>query len=277
VFFVENNTVLDTILLEETIMLGSHRLPRSQNAFREAPILDHLEELRVRLIYAVAFWVAGSVGAYALSGKLLEFLKRPLDAFIASGREVHIVSLSVTEPLVTVFQVALFGGLIVALPAIAYQVWAFVAPGLTRTERRWAVPFVLGLGFSFLVGVAFAYLVILPYAIPFLLGFLDGVENFLSVGAYITQMVTYMAVFGLVFELPITLFLLTKVGLVNARLLSGWRRPAVVAITAISAVITPTADPVNLALMAVPLYVLYEIGILMSRLAGKGQVSLESK
>ena len=240
-------------------------------SFREAPILDHLEELRLRIIYAVAFWLAGSSLAYAFRDRILEALKGPLNVFMAQGNPVEVITLSVTEPLVTVLQIALFGGLIVALPAIVYQVWAFVAPGLTRAERRWGGPFIVGLGLSFGVGAAFAYFVVLPYALPFMLGFLPGLKAFLSVGQYITQMVTYMSVFGLVFELPITMYLLTKVGLVNATMLSSVRRPAILVIVVASAIITPTADPINLALMAVPLYVLYEVGIVLSRFAGRGR------
>lgn len=237
--------------------------------FREAPLLDHLEELRLRIIYAVGFWMLGSGLAYNFRSAILDVLQRPLDPFRAAGQRIDLITLSITEPLMTVFQVALFGGLIAALPFMVYQIWAFVAPGLTRQERRWGGPFVLGLGLSFGVGVAFAYFVVLPFAFKFILGFLPGVTNQLSVGRYVSDTVTYLAVFGLLFELPITLFLLTKVGLVNAEFLVRNRRFAVMLIVVASAIITPTADPINLAIMAVPLYVLYEFGIVLSKVAGR--------
>jgi sec-independent protein translocase protein TatC len=255
-------------------MLGSRT---SQTAFREAPLMDHLEELRLRVIYAMGFLVLGSGVAYAFRDRIVAFLEHPLRAFELSGGKVEVVALRLTDQLMTVVQISLFGGLIVALPFIVYQIWAFVAPGLTRQERRWGAPFVLGMGLSFAAGVAFAHTVILPYTVQFLLGgFLDGVKTQLSIGEYMTDIVTYLAIFGLLFELPITLFLLTKVGLVNAQMLSGARRYAIVGITIFSAIITPTADPINLALMAVPLYVLYEIGIVLSRLAGQRQATLET-
>ena len=243
--------------------LGSENL-------REAPILDHLEELRWRLVWALGLWAVGSGVAYTFREQIMFFLRGPLEGFIKEGHKVEVVTLTVTEPLTTVFQISMFGGFVLALPFIAYQIWAFVSPGLTRAERRWGAPFVLSLGLSFGIGAAFAYFVILPYAVPFLLGFLPGTTAFLSVGEYITQMVSYLAIFGIVFELPIVMFLLTKVGLVNHTSLSRIRKPALMVIVLASAIITPTADPINLALMAVPLYFLFEIGILLSRLAGRG-------
>jgi sec-independent protein translocase protein TatC len=233
------------------------------------PLLEHLEELRFRLIYAILAWGVGSGVAYWFRGFLLEALQRPLASLKAGGASVSVVATSITDPLVTVFYVAGFGGLVLALPVIVYQIWAFVAPGLTRQERRWGGPFIIGLGFSFALGCAFAYYVILPYAIPFLLSIIPGLQALLSLGTYISMVVTYMGVFGLLFELPITLFLLTKVGLVNARALAAGRRLAVMIIVVISAVITPTADPFNLALMAVPLWLLYELGIVLSMVAGR--------
>lgn len=243
--------------------------------FKEAPLLDHLEELRLRLIYGLGFWMAGSALAYTYRDQLMEVLKGPLNGHIQAGHSVEIVTLSVTEPLITALQLSAFGGLVVALPFLVYQIWAFVAPGLTHEERKWGAPFVLGLGLSFALGVYFCYKVILPAALPFLLGFLGGVTNLLSIGQYIGQMVTYLATFGLVFELPLTIFLLTKVGLVNSQMLSGIRKYAFIGLTVISAIITPTADPFNLTLMAVPLYLLFELGIVFSRMAEKKPPTLK--
>ncbi|GGJ42033.1 twin-arginine translocase subunit TatC [Deinococcus roseus] len=242
-------------------------VPGQSVAFKEAPLMDHLEELRLRLIYAIAFWGIGSALAYTYRDQLMVFLKGPLQGYLNTGHQVEIVTLSVTEPLITTLQLSAFGGLVVALPFMVYQIWAFVAPGLTTDERKWGAPFVLGLGLSFALGVYFCYRIILPAALPFLLGFLGGVTNLLSIGEYISQIVTYLATFGLVFELPLTIFLLTKVGLVGSQMLSGIRKYAVVALTILSAIITPTADPFNLALMAIPLYLLFELGILFSRMA----------
>jgi sec-independent protein translocase protein TatC len=243
--------------------------PHDPAAFRELTLFDHLEELRLRLIAAVLAWMVGSGIAYAFREPLLALLQRPLAAFKAAGNSVDVVATSITDPLVTVVHVAGFGGLVLALPVIVYQLWAFVAPGLTRDERRWGGPFIVGMGFSFALGAAFAYYVVLPSAIPFLLSLLPGLRILLSVGTYISTLVMYLGIFGLLFELPVTIFLLTKVGLVNARMLAGARRVALIAIVAVSAVLTPTADPFNLALMAIPVWLLYEVGILLSMLADR--------
>ena len=243
--------------------------PRTET-FKEAPLLEHVEELRLRIIYALAAWGLGSAGGYALRNQIFDLLMRPVNAFNANGGSADVIALRLTDQLITVFSMSVFGGLIVALPFVVYQLWAFVAPGLTRAERRWGGPFVLGMGFSFAAGVAFAYFVILPFAVPFLLGgFLEGVKSQLSIGTYISDTIAYLGVFGLLFELPITMFLATKGGLVDAALLARGRRVAALGIVAASAVLTPTTDPVNLALMAGPLLVLYEVGIALSRLAGR--------
>jgi sec-independent protein translocase protein TatC len=237
--------------------------------FKEAPLLAHLEELRLRLIYAVLFWALGSGVAWMYHNQLFKLLKAPFNSFIATGGKGEIIALRLTDQLTTALQISLFGGIVLALPFIVYQVWAFVAPGLTKSERRWGGPFILGVGLSFGLGVAFAYYVILPYAVQFLLGggFLEGVATQLTIADYIGDILMYLGIFGLVFELPITMYLLSKIGLVNPKFLSSIRRYAIFAIFAASAILTPTTDLVNMSMMAVPLVVLYEIGILLSGVA----------
>ncbi len=241
---------------------------------KEAPLVEHLEELRARLIRSLLAWVVGAGVAYGFRVELLAILKRPLDiAAQARGIEVNLIVLDITEPFITSLRVAAFGGLILALPFIVYQVWAFIAPGLYPHERRLAVPFLLGAGFSFTVGVVFAYYVLLPFAVPFLLAFLgDVITPQISIGRYIGQMLTYMAVMGILFELPVVSYLLTRLGILDWRFLAQNRRVAIVAIVALAAIITPTADAVNLALVSVPLVFLYEVSIWISRWAGRGQV-----
>ena len=240
----------------------------SDAGFKEAPLLAHLEELRLRLIYAVVFWAIGSGVAWTYHNQLFNLLRKPLDSFIASGGKVTITALRLTDQLTTALQISLFGGIILALPFVVYQVWAFVAPGLTKSERRWGAPFILGVGFSFGLGAAFAYFVILPYATSFLLGgFLPNVTNNLTIAEYVNDILMYLGIFGLLFELPITMFLLSKIGLLNPKLLSSMRRYAIFAIFAASAILTPTTDLVNMMMMAGPLIILYEIGIVLSGIA----------
>ena len=144
--------------------------------------------------------------------------------------------------------------------------WGFVAPGLYPTERRWALPFILGAGVSFLAGALFGYELVLPAMVKFLLDFLGGaVTPILSLGTYIGQVTTFLVAFGLAFELPILAVILTRIGIVNHVMLRrGWRFALVIVMVA-AAVITPTPDPANMMLVAVPLYVLYELGVLLSR------------
>jgi sec-independent protein translocase protein TatC len=131
------------------------------------------------------------------------------------------------------------------------------------------------LGLMFAAGVAFCYYVVLPYAIPFLLGFgpFADVTNQMPLPAYILSISLYLLVFGLVFELPLVMYLLGRFGLMSAAFLSAYRRHAIMAIVTVSAVITPTVDPVNLAFMAVPLWILYEFGIVLVRIAQRGRIA----
>jgi len=235
---------------------------------RVLPVLEHLEELRNRLIKSVLAWFVGAIVAYLAVPTVLQALQHLLVAARATGQSVNLAYLDVTEPLVTVFRISAFGGLILAMPVIVYQAWGFVAPGLTATERRWAVPFILSGGLAFAAGAAFGYLVVLPVAIPFLIGFLGTeVQAVLSLGRYIAQVITYLLAFGLIFELPVLAYLLTKIGVVNAAFLARNRRYAILINVIVAAIITPTVDPFNLFLMAGPMIVLYEIGIVVSRLA----------
>lgn len=236
---------------------------------KEAPLSEHLEELRARLIKALLAWGLGMAVAYNYRTPLLELLKRPLEqAELTHGLSVDLIVLTITEPFTTALQIAAFGGLVLALPVVAYQVWAFVAPGLYPSERKLAVPFLVGAGFSFAVGVAFAYQVLLPFAVPFLVGFLgDVVTPQISIGGYISQIVMYLALMGILFEIPVLSYLLAKLGLVTGKFLAQNRKYALVIIVALAALITPTADPFNLALLSVPLLLLYELGIWIARLA----------
>jgi Sec-independent protein translocase TatC len=156
---------------------------------KEAPLVEHLEELRTRLIWALLSWAVGTGVAWTFRVQLLDWLKRPLDlAAKQNGIQVNLIVLDITEPFLVSLKVAAFGGLVLALPFIVYQVWAFIAPGLYEHEKRLAGPFLLGAGFSFALGALFAYYSFLPFAIHFLLGFLgDVVTPQISIGRYMGQ------------------------------------------------------------------------------------------
>ena len=165
-------------------------------------------------------------------------------------------------------QITAFFGLVLASPFIIGQIWGFIAPGLYPEERRWAVPFVLLTVLAFALGIVFSYYVVLPLALPIIVGFLQGEVLVLPrIGDYISKVLLYMAVFGLLFEMPIVSFLLARLGIIQSAMLQQYRRYAIVIGCIVAAVITPTADPINFALVAVPLVILYEISILVVRVS----------
>ncbi len=242
--------------------------PASPGELKEAPLVEHLEELRSRILKALLFWALGAAVAYAYRVPLLAWLKVPLDrAAEQNHAAVNLIVLDITEPFITALRVAVFGGLVIALPFIVYQLWAFVAPGLYPHERRLAAPFILVAGFSFALGTAFAYYVLLPFAVPFLLGFLGNVVTpQISIGRYIGQILTYMTVMGLLFEMPVLSYFLARLGLLSSRFLAQNWRIAVVAVVALAALITPTVDVINLTLVSVPLLLLYWIAVIVARI-----------
>lgn len=234
----------------------------------EAPLLEHLEELRTRILWALVWWMVGSGVAWNYRAHLITFLKYPLTY---TKTVSNLMVTGVTDQLFMSFSIAMWGGLIVALPFVLYQIWIFVAPGLYDSERRWAIPMILWAIVAFLCGTAFCYFVFLPTALPFMIDFLGAGLNVefqvnLNLGQYIGQMLSYLLTFGLAFELPNVTFILARLGIVNHTLLGSWRRYAVVLLLILAAIITPTPDPINMMLLAVPLYVLYELGIFLARI-----------
>lgn len=225
-------------------------------------LIEHLEELRWRILVAVVAWLIGAGITFVFNETVLAVLKAPLP------EGVTLYVFNITESFTASIQIAGFFGLVLASPILLSQIWGFIAPGLYKEEKRWAVPFVLLATLAFAGGVAFAYYVVLPMSIPILLGFLgDQVTSALGIGQYISNILGLMAILGLVFEMPILGFLLAKIGLLRTEMLSGIRRYAVVANIVLAALITPTGDPFTLALVAVPLVVLYELTVVVVRLS----------
>lgn len=242
-------------------------------SMREAPLMEHLEELRNRLIWSIVAWGVMTAVAFTFRVQILEALRRPLDAYnAAASLKAELIVLNITEPFLTAFKVAAFGGLALALPFIVYQIWAFIAPGLYDHERRLAIPFMLGAGFSFGLGAVFAYFVLLPFAVPFLLGFLgDVVTPQISIGMYMGQILTFLGLMGILFEMPVVSYLLARLGFITSRFLINNWRIAVVLLVSLAALITPTVDVVNLSLVSVPLMVLYGISILLVKWAERSR------
>lgn len=225
------------------------------------PIMVHLEELRQRLIKATLALVVTTGISFFFTEPILKVLVRPMG-------EARPVFLSPTESIGNFMKVALIAGVTLAMPVIIYQFFRFLAPGLTKQEKRYLFVIVPAATFSFLVGAAFAYFIMLPAAITFLYGFLQDVADpTWSIDRYLSLVTRMIFWVGMSFETPLIIFFLAKLGIVSVDTLTRNRKYAIVIIAIVAAIVTPTPDPVNMSLVILPLIVLYEIAILLARLA----------
>ncbi len=225
-----------------------------------ASFLDHLEELRKRIFWAALALVIGAIAGYFLSDWLTALLTRPVP---------RLVFLTPAEAFVVKLKVALIAGLFLAAPAVFYQFWRFVKPALLPRETRYVALAVIFSTLFFCLGVAFSYLVVLPVGLKFLLGFETAkLQPMLSIDRYITFISEFLLAFGLVFQIPVVIFFLTKLGIVTPRLLMKQQKVAIVIIFIVAGILTPP-DVISQLLMAGPLLVLYEISILGSILAAR--------
>ena len=242
---------------------------------RELSITEHLRELRRRVLICVVAILAGSVVAFAFYRQIIEFLSRPAYD-LEAGASLDLVFIEVTELLTTAVKVSFVAGFVLALPIILYQVIMFVAPGLTGRERRYLFLFMPAALVAFAAGVAFAYYVLTPPALKFLLGFSDVATPLIRISNFVNLMVRLLFWMGVAFETPLIMYMLAQLGIVSAQRLARFRRYWVVIAFILAAIITPTFDPVNQALVAGPLLVLYEIGVLLARLAGRSRREAET-
>jgi sec-independent protein translocase protein TatC len=229
-------------------------------------ILEHLQEARRRLMICAGGVVVGLIAGAFLATPTLKWMKGPGES------KVDNFSLVFTDPLeywTTFFRVMLLLAAAIAMPVIVYQFMAFVGPGLTRNEKKWAYPIVLGASLMFVAGAAFAFYVELPPALNFLLDAGDIATPLISVKSYVDFVTRLMFVTGLVFETPFIVMGLAKIGIVTSRKLLSWWRFAIVGAFIISAIVTPSIDPITQTLVALPMVVLYFLGIAMSKLVEK--------
>lgn len=226
-------------------------------------LLEHLEELRRRIIVvAIAIAVAGIAGFF-LADPVIEILRRPLP------EGAQLIQLTVGEAFGVRMQLALMIGLALAMPVILYEVWAFVTPGLTRPERRLVWPLLGVAVLLFAAGIGLGYLLI-PVAIGFLLDFsLPGVPPLLGLGEYVGFVSTLLLAFGLALEFPVVLFLLARLGILSYRFLARRRRWVVLIIVAAAIVITPGDIVIGSATLAVVMYGLFELTLQLIRLMGR--------
>ena len=237
---------------------------------RKAPIGQHLGELRKRLIVSAVALLLGSVASFVFHQEILDLLLEEARSSIPV--EGNIIYTEVTEFLGVTMKVSLLGGLVLALPVIVYEVVMFVTPGLKPAERRYLF-FLLPLSLlSFAAGGAFGYKILIPPALSFLLNFGGDIATpMIRIGNIVNLMITLLFWMGLVFEIPIVMFFLSKIGVVTPRFLARQRRYAIVVAFILGAIITPTFDPINQTLVAMPIIVMYEVGILLAKLARRGQ------
>ena len=230
-------------------------------------LLEHLWELRTRMIRSmIALFVSFGV-LLPFGGWLNEFLRKPAQPYFPEGSSFS--SISPLEIFVTNLKMSLFAAVFLAAPALFYQAWKFVAPGLYKSERRLVLPFVLFSTLFFTAGAAFCYVYILPFAMKFLLGFSgDGINSAISVAAYLSDVTRLLLAFGAVFELPLAIFFLARAGIVSAAGLASFRKYAVILIFVVAALLTPP-DPVTQLGLAIPLLVLYEVGVIVARIWGR--------
>jgi sec-independent protein translocase protein TatC len=223
-------------------------------------LLEHLEELRRRLLYALGALFVAVLACFGWAREICLYFARPIYEMGLLPAGQKLAFLGVTDPFVLYFKTSLLAGAFLAAPVILYQVWAFVAPGLYAKERRWAAPFVF-LGWAFFVaGGWFAYRVAFPLAVRFLLEMGRDFDAVITVDRYYGLLLTMMLGLGLMFELPIVLTLLAKIGLVTPRFLMRNFRWAVLIIFVVAAIITPTSDILNLCVFALPTIALYLLG-----------------
>ena len=224
---------------------------------REFTLPEHFNELRKRLLIIVIGLVVAVLVSFAFAERAIQFLAEPI------GGLESLQSIEVTENMGVFMKVSLLSGFILSLPLTLYEIVAFVMPALKPEERKWLFIAIPAFFIMFVAGVAFAYLVMLPVAIPFLVQFL-GVETVPRLSNYIGFVTNLMFWIGLIFETPLVMFLLTKLHIVTPKLLlKGWRI-AVIASAVLAAMITPTVDPVNMALLMGPMLGLYLLSVLMS-------------
>jgi sec-independent protein translocase protein TatC len=226
----------------------------------EMTLLEHLSELRSRLVKASLALLLTTAISFIFADRLVEILSIPI-----GGRQA-LEAIDVTENMGVFMRVSLISGMVLAMPVIVYQLIRFIVPGLTREERRYLWFVVPSASILFLLGVAFAYFVMLPVAVPFLIGFLN-IPTRPRPSTYFGFVSRLMFWIGASFETPLILAFLARLGIITPQFLSQNRKYAIVVIAVIAAAITPTVDPVNMLLVMAPLMVLYELGVFLSRLS----------
>jgi len=234
---------------------------RKVTSEEKLPFTEHLEELRWRLIIIIATIAVWFGICYTYSEDIMRFVQKPLNQ--------KLIFISPTEAFFVNLKVAFFVAIFLSFPVIIYQLWAFVAPGLLEKEKKYTLPFIISATACFVIGSAFSYFIVLPAGTKFLLSFAGGeLKPMISVNNYISFVGRFMIGSGVIFEFPVVIFFLSKIGIATPEFLSQKRGYAILGIFILSAVLTPP-DIFTMFIMAIPLMLLYEISIIIARLFGK--------
>ena len=248
--------------------------PAPQGSAPGHRLLAQLRRLKTFLVRSLVGVVAGTVLVGLFVPAVVDGLMAPVRAALPAGKQTLIFT-SAIEPMMVYIKVAIYGGVFVAAPWVLLQLWRFVTPALGRRERRLALPFVFWGTFLFYVGAAFCFWLVIPQAFPAMLAFASPgtLSPVLALSKQLSLVLAMLLGFGIVFEMPVVIAFLAMIGLVHWRFLARYRRHAIIVNVALAAIITPTGDPLNLALMAIPMFLFYEIGIVMARVLGKPRES----
>jgi sec-independent protein translocase protein TatC len=246
-------------------------------ADEQLPFTEHLEELRKRLMIAGGAWLVAFIACYAFAERLFQLISDPVRAALPEGSSL--VFITATEPFFTYLKIGAIAGVLVALPVIFWQLWVFVAPGLYAHEKKFAIPFVIASCLCFGLGTYFGFVFVFPTIFTFLIKFGTGsgeINAMLSMGGYLSLSSKLLFAFGLVFELPIVIFFLARMGVVDYHWLAKNRKFALLAAFVLGAILTPP-DVFSQTAIALPFIILYEVGIWIARFFGKKKPAEEEE
>lgn len=244
-------------------------------ADEQLPFTAHLEELRKRLMIASGAWLVAFLGCYGFAERLFQLISEPVRAALPEGSSL--VFINATEPFFTYLKIGAIAGLLVALPVIFWQIWVFIAPGLYANEKKFAIPFVIASCACFGAGTYFGFSFVFPTIFTFLIKFGTGtgeINAMLSMGGYLSLSSKLLFAFGAVFELPIVIFFLARMGIVDHKWLARNRKFALLAAFLLGAALTPP-DVFSQTAIALPFIILYEVGIWVARFFGKKKAVAE--